>query len=66
MSTLRTYPRHIRVRYIKILRNLGDGHGHGEEVKGIPRPAHETRSEHEPLVGSQLSQDGNWVSQFVL
>lgn len=64
--TRESYPRYIRVRYTKVRRDFRDGQGHREEVKRIPGPAQETRREHEPLVSSELPQDGNGVSQFVL
>lgn len=61
-----THPRHRLISAIESHGELGDGQANGEEVKGIPGPAHETTAEHEPLVEIQLSQDGIWVSQFML
>lgn len=61
-----TYPGDTSDRLVKVSRNLRHRHGYGEKVKGIPCPAQKTGKEHQPLMGCEVSEDGDGVSDFML
>lgn len=62
----RSYPRDIRIRHPERLGNLSNRQRYSEKVKRVPGPPQKAGRKHEPLVGRQLAQNSDGVSQLVL
>ena len=60
------YPSNIGIGDTKVLCKLRDGHGHREEVEGVPCPCQEAAQKHEPLMAVEFTEDNVRVFQFSL